>query len=292
MIDLPIYPVDAPNADWSRLPRTTVSPFKGAEGWREVYARTGQELLYRLLNALQLRRSDQISILTTSNDTYVSTCVSLTAFNFAAISREITEKTRVVIVIHEFGYIYPELPDLCEKLRLQGITIIEDCAHILGADLVHGYTVGSFGDYSLFSLPKVLPLRCGGLLRQSPSAPVVIGSAADTKKDEADRVQSGFLEMIPFWEEMNVLRCHRYRILADRVGNERIGSVLVNDVPWMASIADSRSPSKLTINVQLGATLRRDILLIPTNPLVAEDTFERLADLLVADENQMKELGL
>lgn len=82
--------------------------------------------------------------------------------NFADIRAKIDRKTRAAVVIHYFGFPQPirKLQELCKNHDLY---LIEDCAHVL-AGQTGGTTLGTFGDISIFSLRKLLPLYDGGHL--------------------------------------------------------------------------------------------------------------------------------
>lgn len=72
------------------------------------------------------------------------------------------QRTRAVILIHYYGfpqYIEPILR-LC---REREIFLIEDCAHAL-LSRYHGYWLGTFGDATIFSLAKSVPVPDGGAL--------------------------------------------------------------------------------------------------------------------------------
>src|ERR1700733_3274195 len=68
-----------------------------ALGWpfdssrHEYWGPAGRWLLGSWLGRLGLDRSDVITILTTSQEQYVSICVSVTAFNHAAVARVVTD---------------------------------------------------------------------------------------------------------------------------------------------------------------------------------------------------------
>ncbi len=121
-----------------------------------IFAHKARCLLSDLLASLDLNRDDVISILTTSNEIYVSTCVSVTAFNHASISRQIAKNTKVAIIIHEYGYLLPNFIEVLKTLKSKNIIIIEDCAHVM-TDTTTQIQIGHLGDYSLYSLPKILP---------------------------------------------------------------------------------------------------------------------------------------
>jgi dTDP-4-amino-4,6-dideoxygalactose transaminase len=75
--------------------------------------------------------------------------------------------TCALYVIHYFGFPHPaaELRRLCTA---KGWVLIEDCAHALFARS-GGQPAGTYGDISIFSLHKFLPMpSAGGLLVNSP----------------------------------------------------------------------------------------------------------------------------
>jgi dTDP-4-amino-4,6-dideoxygalactose transaminase len=57
---------------------------------------------------------------------------------------------RAVVITHLFGLLNPEIAELAELARSQGIVVIEDCAQAIGAKSVRG-KAGSFGDVAAFS---------------------------------------------------------------------------------------------------------------------------------------------
>ena len=67
-----------------------------------------------------------------------------------------------VLAAHFFG-IAQALDELRARLRSAGVTLIEDCAHLLrpGYD---GASTGLVGDWALFSFRKPLPVPSGGML--------------------------------------------------------------------------------------------------------------------------------
>ena len=80
------------------------------------------------------------------------------------IRRKITDKTKVIIVPHMFGYPADlcEIKELCEE---KGIYLVEDCAQSMGA-LYHGKKVGCTGDLSIFSFyaTKMMTTIQGGMV--------------------------------------------------------------------------------------------------------------------------------
>ena len=79
------------------------------------------------------------------------------------LTARITANTAAVLAVHYFGF-----PTTIEKLRAlcdeRGIALIEDCAHVL-FDRIHDRPLGTFGDASMFSWRKFLPVFDGSTLR-------------------------------------------------------------------------------------------------------------------------------
>ena len=74
----------------------------------------------------------------------------------------INEKTRAVLITHYLGFPQPldEIREMCEQYKL---ILIEDCAHAFLSEY-KGRPVGSFGDVSIFSFRKTLPIPDGAAL--------------------------------------------------------------------------------------------------------------------------------
>jgi len=80
-----------------------------------------------------------------------------------SLERAIDDRTRAVFVIHYFG-LPQRIETIAELCRRKGLPLIEDCAHTLRG--FHGdRLLGTFGDVSIFSMRKLLPLPDGGALR-------------------------------------------------------------------------------------------------------------------------------
>lgn len=82
----------------------------------------------------------------------------------------------VVLFVHYFGYPDENLASLAALCRERGATVIEDAAHALYTDFVDG-RCGRFGDYTLYSLHKMLPLTDGGMLRINGPAGALRGES-------------------------------------------------------------------------------------------------------------------
>jgi hypothetical protein len=106
-----------------------------------------------------LQPDDVVTILTTSGNFYISSCVTTEIEKFCKWSRTLENNTKVILVNHEFGYPFENLV----KLRKLNIPIIEDCAHsFFSCDIANN--IGTIGEFVIFSFPKMFPIQIGGLL--------------------------------------------------------------------------------------------------------------------------------
>ncbi|MBN2744052.1 MAG: DegT/DnrJ/EryC1/StrS aminotransferase family protein [Marinilabiliaceae bacterium] len=126
---------------------------------RGCYTRSAKEALLMALRELHLAGDDEVWIETTTNNRYVSRCVTDVIELVCRWSRTRTDKTAAILVIHEFGFVYPGIKELCKT----GLPIIEDGAYAMFSESSEG-AVGVNGDYAIFSLSKMLPMQAGGVL--------------------------------------------------------------------------------------------------------------------------------
>lgn len=281
---IPILMEPLMTKEWERLIgiESDSEPFDVRDRKEYYYGPNGRWLISAVLSTLDLNRDDEIAILTTSNETYVSTCVSVTAFNYCKISRVVTGKTRVIILIHEFGFVNPDVEKLVNEWKNEGIIVIEDCAHIIGYEL-DGKKVGSFGDYAIFSLPKIIPARFGGLLRAEPpfnlpEMSTQLAFMAECGKTAGEK----FLSKYSFF---NRLRIERYCVLKDIGKKYPLYIPSQHSIPfYLGFLTEEKEKIEGALTgIEWGATLRSDLVYIPTNPLVQIDTFKKLVNIVLND---------
>ncbi|MBQ0075744.1 MAG: DegT/DnrJ/EryC1/StrS family aminotransferase [Bacteroidales bacterium] len=112
------------------------------------------------LDYYNLHKDDVVTILTTTGNFYISSCVTKEVEKRCLWNREITDKTKVIFVNHEFGYPYEKLADL----KRYNLPIIEDCAY---AFFTEDKQMGTIGDFVVYSLPKAFPMQMGGILQST-----------------------------------------------------------------------------------------------------------------------------
>ncbi|MEZ4877571.1 MAG: DegT/DnrJ/EryC1/StrS family aminotransferase [Flavobacterium sp.] len=123
------------------------------------FTENGRHAIALALKSYSLSKNDIVTIITTSQNFYISSCVTKTIEQFCNWNREIVPETKVILVNHEFGFPYPKM----EELLKLGIPIIEDCCTTFYSQ-DGNQKVGKYGDYTMYSFPKFFPVQVGGLL--------------------------------------------------------------------------------------------------------------------------------
>lgn len=123
------------------------------------YTQNGREALALALADIRLKRDDVVTIMTTTQNRYISSCVTGEVEKVCLWNRTPDSRTRAILVIHEFGMVFRGL----DKWKSWGVPIIEDCAYSFFSGDDSGFT-GRTGDYVIYSFPKMFPLQEGGLL--------------------------------------------------------------------------------------------------------------------------------
>ena len=82
--------------------------------------------------------------------------------DIADLLRNVDTNTKAVVITHYFGFpqSIDNIKNICQEKKL---FLIEDCAHAL-LSVFQGKALGSFGDISIFSQRKSLPIPDGGAL--------------------------------------------------------------------------------------------------------------------------------
>jgi len=75
----------------------------------------------------------------------------------------LANKTSLVLLVHYFGFTDNNYKEIVHWLKNNNIFFVEDCAHALLTDFIGG-KCGRAGDFSFYSLHKILPIMDGGLI--------------------------------------------------------------------------------------------------------------------------------
>src|SRR3989338_8430323 len=155
-----------------------------------------------------------------------------TSYDFYSVSRklapnmaEIEKKLRTgnygaLFIIHYFGFPQcnpAEVRALCDKF---GVAFIEDCAHTC-CSKVNQRKLGTFGDFSLFSVHKLVATKGGGFLLKNKE--FNMEPLDKNKKISPDDMQLFFTSN---WEKINKIRLRNYNYLLDALRNEKLIEIM------------------------------------------------------------------
>ncbi len=272
---IPLFPLNALHfEELVHFDQTKDSPFGDSVNSDDCYYSVNAKTLIGLvLERFELSRDDVVSIITTTDQQYVSSCLTITAFNHATVSRKLLPKTKVAIVVHEHGYVRQDIKNYIDALRSKGIFIIEDCAHVFGS-IDGGFTPGTLGDVAIFSLPKVLPVRFGGVLLANSEVSKRLMRITPNPAVHSEVINS-FHKFLPYWRSLNSGRVERHRILCDALGKDRVRPKQ-GAAPWLVYLNGVKIHENFISEVEFGATFLTNTYLVPTNPLVPIDSFNEL----------------
>jgi dTDP-4-amino-4,6-dideoxygalactose transaminase len=144
----------------------------------------------------------------------------------AALERAITPATRAVVPTHVYG-LPCDMDEILAIARARGLTVIEDCAHALGATY-RGQPVGTLGDAALFSFQVLKPLNTFG------------GGAAYTRHDGLGRRLAEIARAEPWPSEERVLRRIRAARVERALMRPSVFSATIFPILWAASFFRAR----------------------------------------------------
>ncbi|HWW41761.1 DegT/DnrJ/EryC1/StrS family aminotransferase [Pedobacter sp.] len=176
------------------------------------YTMNGRKALNIALGELHLQENEIVSIITTTQNFYISSCVTNEIEKFCKWNREVVEETKAILINHEFGLPYEKLIDL----KRLNIPIIEDCAYSFNSNDRH-LSVGTVGDYLVYSFPKFFPIQIGGLLVSKKE----LNAERGMSFDEESYLKSVLSHYIPFINPISKSRRNNYSYLKGRF--EEIG---------------------------------------------------------------------
>ena len=124
--------------------------------------KNGKSAINIALSMYNLNSSDEVWIVTTSDNLYISSCVTDEISKYCSWNRKKTDKTKLIFINHEFGFCRVDIPEF----RKYHLPIIEDRAlSFYSKD--DSNTTGTIGDYVIYSAPKIFPINFGGILQSN-----------------------------------------------------------------------------------------------------------------------------
>jgi hypothetical protein len=232
------------------------------------YTNSAKSAINAICRKHHLSRQDEVLILTTTDKPYVSTCVSATIFNYAKISRVLSAQTRMIYVIHEFGIVHREIDKIRTLANQRKIPLIEDCAHSPMSHFLSRPS-GSWGDYSIYSLSKHLPIASGGA--------VISKDLINLNQNEVP--DPSLVVEIEKWIKFLPDICNRRRKIFEKISSifpQEIHEPIAIDgsIPYFF-IMKNKEWERITHEVdnrliELGRTYNSNWICIPTQPFASD----------------------
>ena len=257
-----------------RFPDRTASPHPPLERPYTITS-SGRKGIDLILRQCELTPADEVWIVTTFDKPNVSSCVTSTVFNHCKPSRVSSANTRAVFVIHEFGVPHPQIAMLRAFCDRRGIALIEDCAHTVDSCWPDGSLVGSFGDYVLYSLPKIFPI---------PSCGAVFG-LRDAPIDREDaRIVAAFEAKLPeLWSRLPSFSERRRALLKRAVARLRphvdvVTEMSQNVTPLFLPVRFGRPVAAMrdlrARNIECGLWHGSDIVVLPLHQFLTDEEMD------------------
>ncbi len=250
----------------------------------------GRTALDILLASLHLRREDEIWIVTTFDLPNVSSCVTSTVFNHCKPSRVLTQHTKAILVIHEFGVPHPDLIRLSHLAKERGLLLIEDCAHTMDS-VADGVLVGTVGDWTLLSFPKIFPVRTGGAL---------LGKSVDYTLShlEQEKIRANMQQVsyhLPHLSEYSKMRRQVFQSLANlvmEIGLQPYYKINEEIAPWFFPMETPHWQEYLELAPEQGIDCARwhgaKIVIFPCHQFLTSDAIGQIANFIRSIEEAKK----
>ena len=247
------------------------------KGFSCEYTKSCSSSLDIIFYSLKLKHEDSITVFTTSGNKYISNCVIRQIEKYCNLSREISNKTKAILIIHEFGYSL----DIRDIELPQDIPIIADVAYSF---LSSTFWVKDFYEnysYIVTSLPKFLPIPNGGLIYTNNSKKIKLNN--DFLLDECLSSIENNVNSVPFKiEEIILKRKKNLSLYSELIGlkfpqhlvteNFDIPSVYLFNAP-LNNKEDQRNFREFMFSKGIMNTIfyGRNAAIVPCHEMLSED---------------------
>jgi hypothetical protein len=247
---------------------------------RALFFQSGRLGIDYLARHFGLGRNDETLISSTSDSGYVSSCVTCTLFKYCRVSRVLTGNTRMIWIIHEFGFPNPRTEELIAVGKELGIPVVEDSAHSMDSFL-GGRRLGHLADFGLYSLPKTFPVSAGGVL---------VGRHLDGSDFEPDmqRVRGEeFNRFLPFLRSLSTRRREIYRrFQAAFIGMPEVYRLTGEETPFAFAFLTQKAAAiymrfeAMGDSIEPLRTHNDDWVTLPVNPFVTDQHIDALIEIV------------
>lgn len=230
---------------------------------------SGKNCIHEILKFEDLELTDEVFISTTSGTKFVSSCVTCTLFNYAKVSRVLTKNTKLIFVIHEFGFANPDTEKLIFEAKKKNIKVVEDFAHNL-KPFINNPIYCRQSDYAIVSLPKSLPVQSGGILFVKNEN--ALSPSTDNLKFSKD-----FEEKKTIIQDLYRRRIELFEQYQSEFGDfKTIFKLKEGDVPFCYTFATQEAPKVYKTleesgEIELLKTYNETWVSIPINPFHSND---------------------
>ena len=246
------------------------------------YVKNGRAAIYSALSHYKLEKEDVVSLFTTTDNHYISGCVTREIEKFCSWSRKIEEGTKVLFVNHEFGYPREDLPEL----QALGYPIIEDCAYSFFSEDSQGNT-GRIGDFTIYSFPKMFPVQIGGLLTSRKEIAPTIPEDKQLTGQEKAYIQNVLSHYISQEKEIRERRKGNLKYLVDRLESLGWSERLPLATDIVPGVCLARTPSALGLQqlkdflfrkgVQCSVFYGEEAFFLPVHQALEKEDLEYIA---------------
>jgi len=239
-----------------------------------IFTKSGRDAIRMIMEYERLTRWDEVYITTTTDSPFVSTCVSATIFNYSKISRVLTENTKMIFVIHSFGFAHPRIEELRALATKRNLVLVEDCAFAVDSCNENGLRLGSLGDYAIYSLSKILPMKMGGILAFKKRIDYFLHQNDPSIEEEADRLFC----LLDFIKKR---RRENYEYLENKLNFETIYKNTFLTNPFMFGFKTEKYDyiiKKCSQICEFGRTHVKNEVHIPLNPFIDFKDYDMLIE--------------
>jgi len=135
-------------------------------------------------------------------------------------------KVKALLVIHYFGFVQNDMRFLSDYCKENSIILIEDCAHSFNS-YFNNKLLGSFGDFSFFSIHKFLSTKDGGFLKIN-NKNFYIEEIHDNEIIKLNTLEVLYKSDI---DKISEIRCRNYIHLFEKIKNITWIKPMYNELP-------------------------------------------------------------
>jgi hypothetical protein len=247
-------------------------------------------LIKWLKNEGKIPADGNITILTTTETHYISSCVTSAIEQTCPVTRELNYKTAAIFVIHEFGFPHPRLTELRKEADKRGVPLIEDCAY--------GWNtkgIGQVGDYAIYSLTKAFPVQFGGYLVGKYFTPEELwhgyGCSDEGKKDFVKKRLAHWLQ---FQDEATAKRRENYAWYTKIFGEDRTYFPLAKGIEPGGFMLEMENEAKMIeaaefvrgFGIEIASYWKNGAMMLPVHQRLSPAHLEYIAGAVLATERE------